>query len=230
MSASPTSQRKGEVNPRITNGMPRKSNGSHPRWRNSTPPICAGIASSAALALLGSGAGLLTGYPNPGPRSPRFLLGLSIFFPWREKRPPLVGDGNRLSLRRNGHIDDRRITDHGALPVSHFLSHDEARVAYRRQASTDGEIIARECLSLIRCFDFANHRPEAGPHVLVVSHVALERRPPRSLEECEHVGMVDVPDCVAVARIDMNRECFGHVDRRRSGSCAKVNADGARHH
>src|ERR1700686_3833459 len=158
-------------------------------------PIWAGIDCSVALTLSGTRPGLLNGF---------FLS------PWCEERPPLIGNRDRLSFMRHGYIHDRRITDHGVALISYFLSHDEAGVSDGRESRPDAEIIARERLRLIRRLDLSHHRPQARFHILVVRHMALERRPPRPLQQRQHVGMIDVPHRVAVAWIDVNLEVFGH--------------------
>ena len=162
---------------------PRKSNGSQPRWRNSTAPIRAAGDCSVGLIIL---------FP----------------FPLREERPPLIGNGDRFSISGHGDVNDRRVTNHRASLIAHLLAHDEAGVADGSQAGADAEIIARESLRLIRCFDLSHHCPQTRSHVLFVRHVALERRPARALEQSEHVRVIDVPDRIAVAWIDVNLEVF----------------------
>ncbi len=143
------------------------------------------------------------------PRAQRRLYAaLIIIFPLRKQCAPLVGDGDRLPIGRHSHVHDRSVANHRAALISYFLPHDEAGVSDGRETSADAEIIAWMRLRLVRCFDLSHHRPKTRSHVLFVRHVALERRPARALEQCEHVRVIYVPDGIAIAWIDVNLEVF----------------------
>src|SRR5712671_3018076 len=215
ISASPISQRNGEVPPGITSGIPRKSSGNQPRWRNSTAPICAGIDCSVALTPSGIRPGLLNELLLRATR--RCWLAAMLcwstgffLFPRREECSPLIGDGNRFSLVRYGDVHYRRITYHHVALIPNFLPDDEARVAHGGEACPDAQIVARESLCLVRRLDLTHHRPQARLHVFVVGHVLLQRRPARPLEQGQHVRVIYVSHRVTVARINVNLHVFCH--------------------
>src|SRR3954469_1849458 len=191
ISARPISQRNGDVDPGMTRGMPRKRSGSQPRCRNRTAPIRAEVDASVALTRFGS----------------------AVIWPRREQCAPLIGDGDRLSVGRNGHVDDRRVAhDHISL-IPHYLTYDEARIADGCESSANAQVVAGESLRLIRCFDLSHHRPQARPHVLVVRHVPLEGGPAGTLEKRQQMRVIHMADGITITRIDMDLEVFCHLDR-----------------
>ena len=81
----------------------------------------------------------------------------------------------------------------------------------RFTASSPGanhEILARQRLREISDVDVAHDREHGLFRPMPDVDLRLEQRPPRALEKIEHRRMVEMPEHVAVGRVDVERD-FG---------------------
>src|SRR5215210_1128655 len=106
-------------------------------------------------------------------------------FPGREERAPLVRNRDWLTVMGNRDVHDGSVAYNRVALITHFLPDDEAGVADGSHASADAEVVAGECLRLIRSLDLSHDRPQTRLHVGLVRHVSLECRPSGALEQCE---------------------------------------------